>query len=107
MLPRELCQQVAESMEIDDESCGEALNFFDRLNILFYFLDILPQLVFMEPQMLLNKVLELVEETYHLRQGKKGQAVPGERLKFRDYGQVTEKLLTATTSHLCSHQRSW
>ena len=27
VLPRELCQQVAESMEIDDESCGEALNF--------------------------------------------------------------------------------
>ncbi|CAI8036879.1 hypothetical protein GBAR_LOCUS20666 [Geodia barretti] len=58
-------------MEMDDESCGEALNFFDGLNMLFYFPDILPQLVFMEPQMLLDKVSELVEETYHMRQGKK------------------------------------
>ena len=99
VLPREQCQQVAESMEIDDESCGEALNFFDGLNMLFYFPDILPQLVFMEPQMLLDKVSELVDETYHMRQGKKGQAVPGERLRFRDYGEVTEKFLGEFKSH--------
>ncbi|CAI8033815.1 hypothetical protein GBAR_LOCUS19067 [Geodia barretti] len=97
VLPRELCQQVAESMEMDDESCGEALNFFDGLNMLFYFPDILPQLVFMEPQMLLDKVSELVEETYHMRQGKK--AVPGEKLRFRDHGEVTEKFLGEFESH--------
>ena len=60
VLPRELCQRVAESMEIDGESCGEALNFFDGLNMLFYFPKFLPKLVFMEPQMLLDKVSELV-----------------------------------------------
>ena len=97
VLPREQCQQVAESMEINDESCGEALIFFDGLNILFYFPDILPQLVFMEPQMLLDKVSELVEETYHMRQGKK--AVSGDKLRFRDYAQVTEKFLEEFRSH--------
>ena len=99
VLPREQCQQVAESMEINDESCGEALIFFDGLNMLFYFPDILPQLVFMEPQMLLDKVSELVEETYHMRQGKKGKAVSGEKLRFRDYAQVTEKFLEEFKSH--------
>jgi GTPase SAR1 family protein len=97
VLPRDTCQKVAESMEIDDESCGEALNFFDGLNMLFYFPDILPQLVFMEPQMLLDKVSELVEETYHMRQGKKG--VSGEKLRFRDHGEVTEKFLGEFESH--------
>ena len=97
VLPRELCQRVAESMEIDDESCREALNFFDGLNMLFYFPNILPQLVFMEPQMLLDKVSELVEETYSMRQGKKG--VSGEKLRFRDYGEVTEKFLGEFESH--------
>ena len=96
VLPREQCQQVAESMEINYESCGEALNFFDGLNMLFYFPDILPQLVFMEPQMLLDKVSELVEETYHMRQCK---AVPGDKLRFRDYAQVTEKFLEEFKSH--------
>ena len=54
-------------------------------------------LVFMEPQMLLDKVSELVEETYHMRQGKKG--VPGEKLRFRDHGEVTEKFLGEFESH--------
>ena len=99
VLPRELCQRVAESMEIDDESCGEALNFFYGLNMLFYFPNILPQLVFMEPQMLLDKVSELVEETYSMRQGKKDQAVDGEKLRFRDYGEVTEEFLGEFESH--------
>ena len=99
VLPRELCQQVAESMEVDDTSCGAALKFFDRLNMLFYFPKILPQLVFMEPQMLLDKVSELVEETYQMRQGKKGKAVSGEKLKFCDYAQVTEKFLGEFESH--------
>ena len=97
VLPRDTCQKVAETMEIDDESCGEALNFFDGLNMLFYFPDILPQLVFMEPQMLLDKVSELVEETYHMRQGKKG--VSGEKLRFRDHGEVTERFLGEFESH--------
>ena len=99
VLPRELCQQVAESMEIGDESCGEALDFFDGLNMLFYFPNILPQLVFMEPQMLLDKVSELVEEIYHMRQGKKGQPIFGDKLRFRDYGEVTEKFLGGFKSH--------
>ena len=99
VLPRELCQQVAESMEVNDTSCGAALKFFDHLNMLFYFPKILPQLVFMEPQMLLDKVSELVEETYQMRQGKKGKAVSGEKLKFCDYAQVTEKFLGEFESH--------
>ena len=99
VLPREQCQQVAESMEINYASCGLALNFFDGLNMLFYFPDILPQLVFMEPQMLLDKVSELVEQTYHIRQGKKAQTILGDKLRFRDYAQVTEKFLGEFRSH--------
>jgi hypothetical protein len=93
VLPRELCGKVAELLEIDEESCGEAVNFFHGLNMLFYFPAILPGLVFMEPQMLLDKVSELVDETYHMRNGK-GEAMWGDRLKFRDHAQVTEKFLS-------------
>ena len=60
VLSRGQCGLVAESMEIDQESCEEALQFFNRLNMLFYFPDILPNLVFMDPLMLLDKVTELV-----------------------------------------------
>ena len=88
ILSQDECLKVAASMEIDEESCAEALKFFDGLNLLFHFHDILPGLVFMEPQMLLDKVSELVEEMYHMRRGKEGQVMHGEMLKFRDCGQV-------------------
>ena len=99
VLSREQCRQVAESIEMDDGSCEEALNFFNGLNMLFYFPTIVPNLVFIEPQMLLDKVSELVDETYHMRQGDKLQPMVGERLKFREYGQVTEKFLSEFKSH--------
>ena len=102
VLSREQCRSVAESMDIDDESCEEALNFFNGLNMLFYFPDILEHLVFMDPQILLDKVTELVEESYRMRQDKKNQPLcptTGDRLKFRDYGQVTEKFLSKFDSH--------
>ena len=70
VLPREQCGLVAESMEIDEGSCEEALQFFNHLNMLFYFPDILPNLVFMEPQLLLDKVTELVEDSYRMSQEK-------------------------------------
>ena len=102
VLSREQCRVVAESMDIEDESCEEALNFFNGLNLLFYFPHILEHLVFMEPQILLDKVTELVEKNYRMRQGKKNQPlrpIQGDKRKFRDYGQVTEKFLSEFDSH--------
>ena len=102
VLSRVQCGKVAESMKIDERSCEEALNFFNRLNMLFYFPDILADLVFVEPQILLDKVTELVEESYRVSQGKKdGKFNPksGEWVRFREYGEVTEKFLSKFDSH--------
>ena len=105
VLPREQCGLVAESMEIDEGSCEEALQFFNRLNMLFYFPDILPNLVFMDPQMLLDKVTELVEESYRMQsQAEQDQLLfpiqrKDEEMKFHDYGQVTEKFLSKFDCH--------
>ena len=102
VLSREQCGRVAESIRIDEGSCEEALNFFNRLNMLFYFPNILAELVFIDPQIVLDKVTELVEESYRMSQGKKQQPlcpIQGDKLKFRDYGQVTEKFLTEFKSH--------
>ena len=102
VLSREQCGLVADSMTIEERSCEEALNFFNRLNMLFYFPDILADLVFVEPQILLDKVTELVEESYRVSQGKKdGKFNPksGEWVRFREYGEVTEKFLSKFDSH--------
>ena len=102
VLSREQCGRVAESIRIDEGSCEEALNFFNRLNMLFYFPNILADLVFIDPQIVLDKVTELVEESYRMSQRKKKRPlcpIQGDRLKFRDHGQVTEKFLTEFNSH--------
>ena len=99
VLSREQCRQVAESIEIEEESCEEALAFFNRLNMLFYFSEHLPELVFVDPQIVLDKVTELVEESFRMIQGTTLKATPGERLKFREYGQVTEEFLKEFDSH--------
>ena len=102
VLSRKQCGLVADSMKIDERSCEEALNFFNRLNMLFYFPDILADLVFVEPQIVLDKVTELVEESYRMSQGKKdGKFNPksGEWVRFREYGEVTEKFLSKFDSH--------
>ena len=56
------CGKVAESIRINEAACEEALNFFNHLNMLFP--DILADLVFIDPQITLDKVAELVEESY-------------------------------------------
>ena len=75
---------------------------FNGLNMLFYFPGILPHLVFLEPQVVLDKVTELVEANYRMSQGKKGQQPSpkqGDWLKFRDYAQVTEEFLSEFKAH--------
>ena len=102
MLTREQCRRAAESLSIDDDSCEEALIFFNGLNMLFYFPGILPHLVFLEPQVVLDKVTELVEENYRMSQGKKGQQLnpkQGDCLKFCEYVQVTEEFLSEFETH--------
>ena len=94
------CKKIAQSLHIDDESCEEALNFFNDLNMLFYYPTILPGLVFLEPQVILDKLSELVKASHRMRQ--ESQCISptsGEWRKFRDYAKVTEKFLEEFDTH--------
>ena len=86
--------EVARRFHFTDESLEEALRYLDNLNILFYYKDVLPHVIFCDPQVLLDKVTELVEYSYRL-QTNAGQHVATEGMlrKFRDQGIVTLELL--------------
>ena len=102
VLTRRMCRKIANSLGIEEQSCEDALNFFHSLNLLFYYPDILPDLVFVEPQVLLDKVTELVEQMYRMQdRARNAQSGPisGEWLYFRDYGQVTEIFLNELNKH--------
>ena len=45
-----------------DESFEEALRYLDNLNILFHYKDVLPDVIFCDPQVLLDNVNTLCHE---------------------------------------------
>ena len=59
--------QVAQSLGLDESSFDAALDFFHSMSLMFYFRDILPAVVFIDPQVMLDKVSELIEFIFELR----------------------------------------
>ena len=68
VMSREECWQVAESVGLDEGSFDEALDFFHSVSLMFYFKDIFKEVVFVDPQVILDKVSELIEFMFELRQ---------------------------------------
>ena len=86
---------VARRFHFTDESFEEALKYLHNLNILFYYKDVLPNVIFCDPQVLLDKVTELVEHSYRLQTAACRQiATEGRLQKFRDQGIITLKFLS-------------
>ena len=67
VMSRAECWQVAESLGLEEESFDSALDFFHSVNLMFYFRDVLPEVVFIDPQVILDKVSELIEFMFELR----------------------------------------
>ena len=68
VMSRDECWQVAESLGLEEESFDGALDFFHSVSLMFYFRDILPEVVFIDPQVILDKVSELVELMFELQE---------------------------------------
>jgi len=102
VLSREEYGEIANNLNIDNESCEGALEFFNSLNTIFYFPKALPDLVFLEPQLLLNLLNELVLKKYKANQH---ATQPKEYdFQFHDFAQVTEELLNEFKEH---YQPPW
>ena len=68
VMSRHECWQVAESLGLDEASFDSALDFFHSVSLMFYFRDILPEVVFIDPQVMLDKVSEVIEFMFELRE---------------------------------------
>ena len=95
VLSKAECLAVARRFHFTDDSFEEALKYLDNLNILFYYKDVLPDVIFCDPQVLLDKVTELVEHSYRLQTAACREiATEGKLRKFRDQGIITLEFLS-------------
>lgn len=103
VMSRQECWKVAQSLGLDEPSFNGALEFFHNVSLMFYFHEILPEIVFIDPQVMLDKVSELVEFMFELRepvdQNKSSPESPDVGLlppgwqKFNTFGQITKEFL--------------
>ena len=105
VLSKSECIHVSNSLGFPEGELDASLAFFDKLNIFLYKKDILPNVVFTNAQVPLDKLSELVEEQYHLKAAEAdptkaaGQAITGDWQKFRDNGILTLKFLKHFKAH--------
>ena len=95
------CYQAAEQkLHMPHDMCESALKHLGAKNIIFYCPHILPEVVFSNAQVLLDKITELVRCSHALKTSNEDNtdAVPhsmkgSEGLLFRDFAQVNSQLL--------------
>ena len=104
VLSRAECLEMARLLNIKEESFNAALVYFDELNIIKYSPDVLPDVVFIDSQIPLDKVSELVYHSYLLKQPNPAEPIAislsDEELKhFRDQGVVSKEVLAKFNRH--------
>ena len=100
VVSKDECFAEARKLHFDAESFDAALQYLDKLNIIFYRPKALPSVIFTNRQVLLNKVTELVKESYMLRD-KDSKVMPrfGDSRRFRDHALVTLDFLESFNTH--------
>ena len=88
------CLDIAKSLTIHFGALIAALSYFHQLNVFLYYPSLLPNVVFCNPQVLLNIISLLVSYSYKLRSGGSLEDVlDGRWFRFRDQGLVTVGML--------------
>ena len=101
VISKSKCLGLAAPLNINGEVLIAALQYFDDLNIFLYYPSVLPELVFSNPQILLDKVTELVHFSYSLQTCSPPGAVEGVRQLKQKKGKATffSKLVPFRSSH--------
>ena len=105
VLSRAECLEMARLLNIEEESFDAALEFLNKLNVIKYTPDVLPDVVFVDSQISLSKVSELVQRSYQLRQPATSESsstvssVEGVWKQFCDQGVVSEECLEDFPEH--------
>ena len=95
VLSKEDCITAAiEKLHFEEDAVDAALQYLDQVSAILYYPKILPNVVFADPQALLDKVSELVFKSAEIKKFSKEQALTGDWIKFHEFGLVTIKFLS-------------
>ena len=95
------CLKEATAYHFTRESLDDVLKYLHSLKLIIYYQDILPDVVFIDAQVLLDKITELVEYSVELRAKPNDQAVTslaGSLEKFKTCGIITIEILSKFSS---------
>ena len=103
VLSIEECFEVAQVLLMPPNVCKAAIEFLGKLNVFLYRPSVLPQVVFCDAQVILDKITELVRCSHELKSNTT-QSLPqnrqsGEWLDFRDFAQIDSTILGEFPSH--------
>ena len=105
VLSKDECLHISDSLGFAEGELDAALAFFDKLNIFLYKKNILPTVVFTDPQIPVDKLSNLVKKQYHLKAAEAdpkkatGVAMSGQWKIFRDSGILTPECLNEFKFH--------
>ena len=89
-------------LQLQPTLLNTTLNYFDKVCIVHYYPKILPNTIFVDPQVPLDKVSELIQRVFSLRNVKEGPrcaAIAGKWRRFRDEGILTQDILEEFPEH--------
>lgn len=104
------CREIAERLHINSSSFDAALKYLSSLNLLLYYPDLIPGVIICNPQVILEKLTELVQSNHWFR-GTDNDSANSEDdqemqlegnnpwLKFVNSAVLTEKLLGEFPKH--------
>ena len=105
ILRKSECVKLAQNLGFDQDALEAALEYFDEMCIAHYYPEILPDIVFVDPQVPLDKVSELTQFAISLRDAKGKKIAPSRCAiapkwkKFRDEGILTTDMLNEFPKH--------
>ena len=98
VMSKEECFEVAATYNFTRESFEAALKYLHGLKLIFYYEEVLPNVVFIDSQAILDKITELVVHSLSL-QAKSTSGLLGTLEKFVKCGIVTAEILEKFSSH--------
>ena len=94
------CLRLARKLHLSAEELDAAFEHLSQLNLILYYRKVLPGTLFIDPQVVIDKVTEFVQYSYTLQCQPNTQiATAGKWLEFRDEGILTVDFLKEFPKH--------